>query len=77
MSFNFADIAGLETYFQCVGALSMLGGALAFRMSLYRLAGSPGDGNPSSPLSKMSELQLLTSEWTPWASCWRSFFAAM
>ncbi len=51
------------TLLKCVGALGLLYGGLALRMSFYRMAGSPGEGKPDSPLTNMSELQLLTAEW--------------
>ena len=49
-------------------SLGLLGGlctALALRMSFYRLAGSPGEAKPNSPLNVLSEVQLLTAEWAP------------
>ena len=60
-----ADQYGLEVYYQCIGALSLLGGALALRMSLFRMAGSPGENDARSPLNRTSEMQLLTAEWNP------------
>ena len=48
-----------------IGSLGVLCGLLATRMSFFRLAGSPGEGNPKSALTRWSELQLLTAEWAP------------
>ncbi len=48
-----------------VGALGFLSVGMALRMSLYRLAGSPGDGEPNSPLTIFSQYQLLNAEWAP------------
>jgi hypothetical protein len=48
-----------------LGILGALCGALALRMSMYRLAGSPGEDKPNSPLNRFSELQLLNAEWAP------------
>ena len=54
-----------DVYFKCIGALAVLGGLQAFRMSMFRLAGSPGEQDPTSPLSKTHEKQQLTAEWNP------------
>jgi hypothetical protein len=51
--------------FASLGFLGAYSGALALRMSLYRLAGSPGEGNPNSPLERFSVQQLLNAEWAP------------
>ncbi|CUG05837.1 membrane-associated protein, putative [Bodo saltans] len=54
-----------SVYLQCVGALSLLSGALAFRMSLFRLAGSPGEDKPNSPINNWGLTQCLAAEWNP------------
>ena len=54
-----------DVYFKYIGALTLLGGFQAFRMSMFRLAGSPGEQDPTSPLSKTHEKQQLTAEWNP------------
>ena len=64
-----ASIEGLDTYFQCIGALTLLGGFQALQMSLFRMAGSPGERDPNSRLNKTSEMQLLTAEWNPVGIC--------
>jgi hypothetical protein len=51
--------------YACVGVLLLQYGLMALRMSMYRLAGSPGEGKPNSPLNRFSELQLLHAEWAP------------
>ena len=56
---------GSECVFACIGTLFLLYVALAFRMSLYRLAGSPGEDKPNSPLNRFYEVQMLTAEWVP------------
>ena len=47
----------------CVGALAVLGNGLGLRMSFFRVAGSPGEADPNSPLQKMYLAQQLTAEW--------------
>ena len=51
--------------YACIGVLTALYGLLALRMSFYRMAGSPGEDKPNSPLNRMYELQMLTAEWVP------------
>lgn len=46
-----------------LGVLGTLCTAMALRMSMYRLDGSPGDGVPFSPLTCFYDHQILTSEW--------------
>jgi hypothetical protein len=46
-----------------IGAMGALCGALALRMSFYRLAGSPGEGEEDSCLTKCYWCQQLTTEW--------------
>ena len=48
-----------------VGSLGVLCGLMALRMSFFRLAGSPGEGNPRSAMTRWSEYQLLNAEWAP------------
>ena len=52
-------------FLPCVGTLTILNGAMAFRMSLFRLHEVPAadEGNEHSFFSRFSETQLLTSEW--------------
>lgn len=52
-------------YLQCVGALSLLSGGLALKMSMFRLAGSPGENDPASPLNNWWLAQSLAAEWNP------------
>ena len=54
-----------QLFFGSVAALGALSAGLAFRMTAYRLAGSPGEGKPSSAMSRVSERQLLNAEWAP------------
>jgi hypothetical protein len=54
-----------SVYLQCVGALSLMSGALALRMSMFRLAGSPGEDKPNSPLNNWWLNQTLAAEWNP------------
>ena len=54
-----------DIYFKCIGSLTILGGALAYRMSDYRVAGSPGEDVEDSPLNRTYEAQMLTAEWNP------------
>jgi hypothetical protein len=54
-------------YLQCIGALSLLSGALALKMSMFRLAGSPGEADPESPLNRWWLSQSLAAEWNPLA----------
>lgn len=61
------DFYKMSIYLQCVGALSLLSGGLALRMSFFRLAGSPGESDPNSPLNKWYETQCLAAEWNPLA----------
>ncbi len=51
--------------FASIGALFVLYVLMAMRMSFYRLAGSPGEGKPGSPLERFHEVQMLAAEWTP------------
>jgi hypothetical protein len=51
--------------YACIGVLMLQHGLMALRMSMYRLAGSPGEGKPNSPLNRFSEQQLLHAEWAP------------
>ena len=55
----------MVSVYTSMGALGVLYTALAFRMSMYRLAGSPGEDEPNSRLNRFHELQMLTAEWTP------------
>lgn len=48
---------------QSVGALALLYGATAARMSAFRLAGSPGEDKVNSPLNRCWEANQLTAEW--------------
>ena len=50
-------------YIKCVGAIGALCGAMAWKMTLFRLAGSPGEGEEKSPLTKWYWAQQLTCEW--------------
>ena len=54
-----------DIYFKCIGSLAILGGALAYQMSNYRVAGSPGEDVEDSPLNRTYEAQMLTAEWNP------------
>eukprot|EP00759_Apiculatamorpha_spiralis_P055005 PhF_6_TR7197/c0_g1_i1/m.10759 len=47
----------------CTGALAVFSGLLCFRMSLYRLKGSPGESDPKSDLNKWHLAQTLNQEW--------------
>uniref|UniRef100_A0A7S1QVY1 Uncharacterized protein n=1 Tax=Neobodo designis TaxID=312471 RepID=A0A7S1QVY1_NEODS len=51
--------------YACVGSLFVLYVLMALRMSFYRLAGSPGEDKPNSPLNRFYEIQMLTAEWVP------------
>ena len=51
--------------FACIGSLFTMYVLMALRMSFYRLAGSPGENKPNSPLNKFYEVQMLTAEWIP------------
>lgn len=57
------------TYLQCAGALALVSGALGLKMSMFRLAGSPGEKDPESALNKWWLSQSLAAEWNPvvWA----------
>jgi hypothetical protein len=54
-----------DCVYACIAVLAGLYGLLALRMSMFRLAGSPGEAKPNSPLNRFSEVQLLTAEWIP------------
>ena len=51
--------------FGSIGTLGAMSALMAFRMSMYRLGGSPGGDKPNSPLNKFSDEQLLHAEWAP------------
>lgn len=53
------------TSFQALGGLGGLCGLMALRMSMFRLAGSPGESDSKSPMNRFSEIQLLNAEWAP------------
>jgi len=57
-----------------VGALGFLYWALAFRMSLLRVGGSKGQGQPGSTFERTHTVQLLTAEWTPWLALMYLYF---
>jgi hypothetical protein len=67
MSFPTYQEAALA--YQSIGALGLLAVSLALRMSMYRLAGSPGENVVNSPLNRAYEAQQLTAEWTPLGIC--------
>ena len=49
----------------CVGSLSALYLRLAFQMSIRRVRGAKGQGNPKSKFEKHHNIQLLTAEYVP------------
>ncbi len=58
-------LAWCPSTYASLGALGLLSVSMALRMSFYRLAGSPGDGEPNSPLTIFYEYQMLNAEWAP------------
>eukprot|EP00658_Telonema_sp_P-2_P052898 TRINITY_DN4122_c0_g1_i3.p1 TRINITY_DN4122_c0_g1~~TRINITY_DN4122_c0_g1_i3.p1 ORF type:complete len:156 (+),score=64.88 TRINITY_DN4122_c0_g1_i3:141-608(+) len=50
---------------QCIGVLGIQAGLQAFKMTLFRLAGSPGEQDPNSDLNRHYLAQQLTAEWNP------------
>lgn len=54
-----------SVFLQSAGTLSLFGGLLALKMSFFRLAGSPGEQDPESPLNKWWLSQTLAAEWNP------------
>jgi hypothetical protein len=59
------NVSDNQLFFGSLGALGALSGAMALRMSFYRVAGSPGEDKPNSPLNQMHERQQLHAEWAP------------
>jgi hypothetical protein len=57
--------ADMQCVYGCVGSLGVLSGILGFRMSLFRVAGSPGEADPESDLNKWYLANMLHSEWAP------------
>lgn len=57
--------ADMRCVYASIGSMGVLSGLLAFRMSLYRVAGSPGEDKEDSDLTNMYWTQQLNAEWVP------------
>ena len=57
--------ADMPCVYSCIGSLGALSVVLGFRMSLFRINGSPGENQPDSPLNRWHLANQLHSEWAP------------
>ena len=57
--------ADMQCVYACIGSMGVLSGILGFRMSMFRLAGSPGESDPESDLNRWYLANQLQAEWAP------------